>query len=1241
MATITLKVNGREVQARPGQTILELVEEQQLDSIPTLCHSPELEPYASCFLCVVEMKGRPNLVPACATRVANGMEIETRSERVIASRKTALELLLSNHYADCLSPCMLGCPAGVDAQGYIALAAMGAHAQAVDLIREANPLPAVCGRVCVRKCELVCRRAQIDAPVGINAVKRFLTDLPETYEGTPAREPDRGKSVGIVGAGPAGLTAAWFLGRRGYRPVVYEAMPRPGGMLRYGIPAYRLPDEVLDREVEYIARAGAEIRCRVEIGRDLSLDDLRARHDAIFLAIGAWVGKGMRVPGERETAGVVQGIEFLREKAERPDPVAGTVVVVGGGNTAMDCARTAWRCGAEKVILLYRRTKAEMPADEMEIRDCLEEGVEIIELAAPIGIVAEKGRLKALRCIRMKLGEADDSGRRRPVPMEGSEFDFPCDLAIAAIGQEPRVKGLTALGGSDIAMHPWRTFEVDTETMATNLPGVFAGGDAADDGPTVVIDAIRDGQRAARAIDAFLSGEALAKGPFIVTKDFWGKPGKAELADIAESPRHEVHVREVEERAGSFREVATGFEPEDTLHEAARCLSCGCLRFGDCRLRLYAQEYGVDLAHFAGYARRHKPDDRHPHIVYDPNKCILCGRCIRTCERVLPISALGLVHRGFKTEMRPAMNDPLAETSCVACGNCIDACPTGALTPKYPFAGRAHLACEETKSHCAVCSLACPITVRRFADGRYSIAASGVPGEYLCRFGRFGHERFVIPKRLTRAALRSGGATAEIGFEAACARAVEGLRAVAAKHGPESVAVFASPELSNEELYLAARIAREGLGTNQVGSLVILERGGESGALDRQLGVTASTSGREALRDADLIVCNNTAVETDHLILAIEILRAVRRGAKLVVANSILDKADRLLAAVTMDPMRGRATHLWQAVLGQGLARNPEWAAVAESLPGGKELRAGLPLDLATVSAETGVDAACMARVAELIAGARKAVFVHGADRHEDRAAGDIQTLANFVVLLRAAGREAELLLPRLSGNVAGLEVAGVDPAFLPGRLPVAQADRATAAAQNRAAGARSQAEMRALLEQSRLRAALIIGEDPLEHPRTAAYFKNLEFLVAVEWRPTETTRSADIAIPGSTYLESEGTRCNFEGRKLEYARAVAPPSGKTGWQVLAEMAACLGILARPASASELTAEIERAVRAAQGPLASYYWNCGEARPPLPAGALVLAPLETRPPHFPPAVTQTGRYKRKLRSVGAEHFRVR
>jgi formate dehydrogenase major subunit len=1226
-ANIKVKINGCEIEAAAGKTILEVVREHRLDDIPTLCYSPDLEPYGSCFLCVVEVKGRWNLVPACATRIAPGMEVETRNPRVLAARKTALELLLSNHYADCVAPCREGCPAGVDAQGYIALSAMGQYRKAVDLIRETNPLPAICGRVCVRKCEVVCRRGDVDKPVGINAVKRFVTDAPGTYDGAPDCDPPSGKTAGIVGAGPAGLTAAWFLGRKGHKVTIYEARERSGGMLRYGIPTYRLPDDVIDAEVDFICRTGAEIKYNVKVGEDVTLDELLGRHDAVFVGPGAWAGKPMRVEGEFETEGVVSGVDFLRDKVDNPEPVSGTVVVVGGGNTAMDVARTSWRLGADKVIVLYRRTRAEMPADEMEIEDCLDEGIEITELAAPIGIIADKGRLKALRCIRMKLGEPDESGRRRPIPMEGSEYDLPCDLAVAAIGQNPVLEGLTSAAGEEVGRTKWNTLVVDEVTMKTNVNGLFAGGDAVNDGPTVVIDAIRDGQRAARAIHSHITGEEPPREAFAIRKDFWSKPGKADLGHVKESPRHEVNMIDVEERRGSFGEVATGLDYEDNIHECDRCLSCGCVRYDDCELRLYAEEYGVDMDRYKGYVRKHKVDDRHPYIVYDPNKCILCTRCIRTCARQLAIPALGLIGRGFRTEMRPALNDPLVETSCTSCGNCIDSCPTGALTVKYPFPGRAPLCTDDAASHCGFCSLACPITVKRFGDGRYFIGSSGIPGDYLCRYGRFGYELFVKRQRLREAVVRHGSERRKADLRDAQHLIAAEMKRIAKEHGPDKVAVFVSPDLTNEELYLAGRIAREGLGTGNVGSLSILGTDKEAGSLDRSFGYTASTSDRSSISEADLIICNNTSLEADHQVLAVDVIQRSKEGARLIVANSALGKIDRLISTLAMDPMRGTAAILWNSVIKHLMDEGRFPSEVLADTPGAEGFLKGMELEIGEAAALSGVDVADIRKAAGIIKEGRRVVIIHSPDRPQDRSADDMETLANLVALLRAVGVKADLLLPRINANSAALEIMGADPAFAAGRVPRPDGP----------VGARGHSDLRELLKAGEVKAALIIGEDPMAWGKTGTWFENVEFLAAMDWTNTETTEYADVVLPGSTYLETEGTRCNFEGRLVEYAQTVTPPAGVSGRDVLEGLAGEFGI----AVVSDLTAELRALMAEKLGSLACFYWNTGEPRTSDHTERLVATEARAGTVSIQPPLTHGEKYKKEIREVGTERFRVR
>ncbi|MDI7278242.1 MAG: FAD-dependent oxidoreductase, partial [Anaerolineae bacterium] len=405
------------------------------------------------------------------------------------------------------APCQNACPAGMDVPGYVSLVGEGRFAEALATILDTNPFPSVCGRVCTHQCEARCRRAQLDQAVAIRQLKRFVGDHNPEWRLPPPASRDGGPKVGIVGAGPAGLSCAYFLARLGYRPTVFEKLPVAGGMLAVGIPEYRLPRSVLREEIERIAALGVEIRTNTPVGDGLTLRQLLEQgYQALFVAVGAHRSRALGIPGE-ELRGVVHATSFLRAVSLGGDlpPVAGSqVAVIGGGNAAVDAARTALRLGARQVTILYRRTRAEMPALREEIEAALAEGVAIEELAAPVALVGEDEVVRAVECQRMSPGPFDSSGRRRPVPDEGARFLLPADLVIPAIGQQAEAAALFA----DLGIETGADGMVSTdEEGRTSVPGVYAGGDAVT-GPATVIEAIAAGRRAAMAIDHFLGGDA-------------------------------------------------------------------------------------------------------------------------------------------------------------------------------------------------------------------------------------------------------------------------------------------------------------------------------------------------------------------------------------------------------------------------------------------------------------------------------------------------------------------------------------------------------------------------------------------------------------------------------------------------------------------------------------------------------------------------------------------------------------
>ncbi len=672
MEKIKITVDGKEMFGEAGETILTIAARNGVE-IPNLCYNKNLKLYGACGVCVVEAENSPKLLRACSALAADGMVIHTDSPKAKNARRVALELIMSDHEGDCKGPCSLHCPAHTDVQGYLKQIALGNDREAVRIIKEKIPIPASIGRVCPHPCEHDCRRQMVEEPLSIAYLKAFAadrdleSDTPYTAEAAPAT----GKKVAVIGGGPAGLSAAYYLRLAGHTVTIYDAMPEMGGMLRYGIPEYRLPKAILAKEVAAIAALGVTMKNGVKLGRDITLGQLRAENDAVLLALGAWKSSTIGCPGE-ELDGVIGGIDFLREvnMGNIPD-IGKNVAVVGGGNTAMDACRTAIRCGAENVYVIYRRTRAEAPAEDIEITEAIEEGVTFKFLTNPAEIIGENGKVTAVKLQIMELGEPDASGRRSPIPVEGKFEILPVDTMIAAIGQR-----LDPVGLDGITLSRKGTLIADEKNCLTELDGVFAAGDATNRGASIAIDAIAEGDLAAKAINSYLSGLPLDFfEPYYSKKEVTPEM----FADREKIARAEMSVKDPAYRRGNFDAVINGFTEEQARSEAKRCLECGCHDYHDCKLIRYADSEPICPERFEGPKHECFTEQRLEVIERDQGKCILCNLCVRVCREEVGKGLLGLVGRGFKTVIRPEFADSDAMAGCGDCRRCAELCPTGAL----------------------------------------------------------------------------------------------------------------------------------------------------------------------------------------------------------------------------------------------------------------------------------------------------------------------------------------------------------------------------------------------------------------------------------------------------------------------------------------------------------------------------------------------------------------------------------
>jgi len=888
-----VRINGNEVQARDGEMILDLARRENID-IPALCAEERLDPFDSCGVCVVEVEGK-GVVKSCSTPVEDNMVILTKSPAAEEVRKAALELLLSNHWGDCVAPCRMACPASTDCQAYVSLAANGRFLDGLKIVYQNIPLPASFGRICPAPCEDACRREIAEEPVQIRHMKRFLADQGLDY--LPPVGAPTGKHVAIVGGGPAGLSAAFYLRQHGHDATIFDAMPAMGGMLRYGIPEYRLPQSVIDRELDVLRRMGITFRNGVRLGEDVSCSQLEGEFDAVFLGLGAWGVRGMGLPGEDHSA-VIQGTDFLRRvnEGERPT-LPEHVVIIGGGNTAMDAARCARRLGSD-VTVAYRRTVDQMPALEHEVVEAEDEGVVFQYLTQPVEFLADGEALQGIRCVKMELGEPDASGRRRPVPVEGSEFVIEAQAALLAVGQ---TIDTSCLKGEQLELARNGAILADEATGRTARDKVFAGGDVVT-GPAIAVDAVGAGHRAADAINRFLRGETI-EVPFVYSHEKYGVT-RDDIGNPATSPRIRTAARNATDRINDFAEYESGLDDEEAVAAAQRCLECGCMAFDSCALRDYSTAIKAEQTTYEGDVPRRKRDERHPFIIRKVGKCIACGRCVRVCADVCGVSAIDFSGRGIETEVQVPFNRAWQDSTCVSCGACVDACPTGALYDRTVLEKQVPLELEGISTTCVLCGLGCEIEVQSL-DGAYMRTTPADGSSVLCARGRYGWHTLGSEKRITTPLIRSGSALREASWREALHEAGKRLR-----DAKGSVAAFGTGLLTCEEGWLVARIAK-GLGAGAPVFDVNAWRAQTEIAEERILPI-------EGLSEADLIVMIGPRSSHSKVVLDSLLLQEIARGAHVISYGADIPRATAERGISEFGEFLSTA-HQGQTLLGQDL----------------------------------------------------------------------------------------------------------------------------------------------------------------------------------------------------------------------------------------------------------------------------------------------------------------------------------
>jgi len=970
------------------------------------------------------------------------------------------------------------------------------YIESLKLIKKNYPLPACIGRVCPHPCEDACRRQHVEEPVSIACIKTFAADydLNTGNPYIPELKPATGKKVAVVGAGPAGLSAAYYLLVDGHEVDVFEAMPKPGGMLRYGIPEYRLPKNVVDAEVAIIEKMGANFNYGVKVGEDISLDYLRTKYDAVFLGIGAWKSSSLRCEGE-DTPGVIGGIDFLIRVAEnKPVKIGRKVIVVGGGNTAMDVARTSIRLGAEEVRVVYRRSEDQMPAEKIEIKEAKEEGVIFSFLSAPSLVLSDGDKVTGLRCEKMVLGEKDESGRQSPVPT-GEFVEFEADTIIAAIGQE------VDCGNIKVGLGKKKNIAIKEGTFETNLEGVFAGGDAAT-GPKIAIEAVAQGGRAARVITTYLAGEMI---PYKNIPLVYTEVTKEDFKDEKVIPRVPHRTVEPEIRKHNFQPILPTMTEEEAVREGQRCLECGCKDYFECQLVDYIKKYEVDTKKYHAINERRFKETDHPFISQNVDKCVLCGLCVRACDEVVGASALGFVERGNATFVAPAFQQELKMTSCISCGHCIDVCPVGAWLDRRNNMKEIPLNLEKTKSVCSYCSVGCEI-VYEHKDNKVYLASSKENEIPACGKGKFGIEHINHEKRLLKPKVRIKGNYEPIELDTAIFETAKRLRSIQNMYGQDQIAFVVSPKLTNEEFKYIKAVADE-LNTKYKGSFTLDSEPG----IEAVLGRNESTVGMEELDNADLIISVGHLYE--HHPSAGMKLRRLSETKKIISASTIKTKLESFASKADLTDYEVFFTRVLKALVDTGFIKKER----ITSYENGEDLIKAL--DKVEVLPEA-------LKVAEAFKKARKPIIL--ADENTVPKAA-LKVLADITLL---AGNDRRphrgLIVQKAKVNSQGAWNIGFRT---PGE------------------------EIRKALLNNELKGLVVIGEDVLGNvPELKEAVDKLKFFAAFDIMENETTANAEYLLPLCSIAESSGTIVSADGTVRNVVQAIKPLTGMSNLEMFKKL---------------------------------------------------------------------------------------